>query len=757
MWKIVQDSYDRVKNRNYETIFTLANGYRGFRGYNEFSMFRDKGNYIAGIFDKSTAQVPELVNFPDPLEVNFYLDNTKLSVDDLEFKYFTRTLDMKNSVLITEVEFKISEKKHIRIKAERFVSRNNIHRYGVRYIISGNFEGKLLVENVIDGRTTNGTFDPINRVRHYNIIEKRNMSPGLLMVSKTKDSGITVVEANNLLIFSNNDNVAKNRRYEEFGDYIREIYEVFMMPGKNYICIKYGVTYTSREIEDPVKEALVDLEEFILEGFDIELERHKEIQKKIWEKINVKIEGDELADKALRFNLFHLASCGSEYDAKVSIGAKGLHGEGYKGHVFWDTETFMFPFFLYTQPCIAKNLLMYRYNTLEGARENAFENGYSGAQFPWESAEDGREVTPKWGLDYYGNHVRIWTGDEEYHINSDIAVAIFDYYRATGDEDFMINYGIELLADTAKFWASRVEYNQKFDRYEINRVIGPDEFHEHVNNNVYTNYLAKWHLSKAYEFLKWLEKRSPEKFVKLITGLGISKSDINEWLEISKKIYIPKREDSSLIEQFEGYFKLKDYVITEYDENGMPKWPKGVNLSKLNETKLIKQPDVIMLMLLLQEEFTLEEKRVNYEYYEKRTMHKSSLSPSIYSIMGIKVGDTHNAYKYFMKTVLVDLENNQGNTELGLHAASAGGAWQAAVFGFGGLSVDKNGMLHFDPWLPEHWQSLSYKIFWKGLQMVITVKKEKIIITYGKEIEVFVKGRKVRILPASENVFPLEN
>jgi kojibiose phosphorylase len=418
----------------------------------------------------------------------------------------------------------------------------------------------------------------------------------------------------------------------------------------------------------------------------------------------------------------------------------------------------MLPFFIYTQPETAKSLLLYRYNTLNGARGNAILNGYKGAQFPWESTDSGLETTPKWGKDYLGNPVRIWTGDEEIHITADIPFAYWEYFRATNDEDFMFDYGAEIFFEAAKFWESRLEYNEEKDRYEINNVIGPDEFHEHVNNNAYTNYLASWNLQKAYEISNLLKQKDFVKYDRLCNNLGLSGKDFSNWKEISEKIFIPKFDDTELIEQFEDYFKLKDYIINDWDKNKMPLWPKGVEINKLDKTQLVKQADVIMLLLLLEDEFDSNTKKLNHNYYEKRTMHKSSLSPSMYSIMGLKVEDNHNAYEYFMKTVMTDLEDNQGNTEFGLHAASTGGSWQSIAYGFGGLSVDENGVLNLHPWIPEKWEKLSFKIYWKRARITISILQDKVILesTHDLTVKVFSQechliGYKSFVLDTSNN------
>lgn len=751
LWQIEQinlNNKDIMDIGKYETVFTLANGYRGMRGWLEFSKIGVPGNLIAGIFNKADSQVTEIVNCPNPLKFNIFINHEPIDIDTCEIIDFNRYLNMKEGILYTNIELKTGSGKITRVSSERFVSQKNDNRWGIRYTVKPiNYSGKIIIESVIDGSVTNSSFDPVNRTKHLVVKELYNLKPGIAMKTATKDKGIEIVEGTLLNI---DEEIVQSRKYKELGEEAAEVFEIRVKEGKEYVVEKYGVTYTSRDTDKDLIELLgQDLNEYVKQGLDNEMNLHKKKWKEIWEKIDIKIKGDDTAQLGIRFNLFQLTSSASENDERVSIAAKGLHGEGYKGHVFWDTEIYMLPFFIYTNPKVARNLLMYRYNTLEGARKNARDNGYEGAQFPWEAADDGTEETPKWGVDYDGNPVRIWTGDEEFHISSDIVFAIWEYYRATKDKDFLINYGMEIILDTSKFWSSRVEYNKEFDRYEINRVIGPDEFHDHVNNNVYTNYLAKWNLEKGAELSEWLKKENKEVYDSLLNKLEITEEDIKEWQGIADKIYIPRDPNSRVIEQFEGYFDLKDIAITEHDENGMPVWP-DLQGHKLQETQLIKQPDVVMLMLLLGDEFDKETKKENYEYYEKRTMHKSSLSPSMYSIMGLTVGDTKNAYRYFMKTVMTDLEDNQGNAALGLHAASTGGSWQSVVFGFGGLYVDEDERLCLKPWLPEKWDELSFKINWRGSILNIAITKDSVYILSTDEVKVKVYDNEYKIEKAEE-------
>lgn len=750
-WIIKQKKYDIKENLKYETIFTLANGYRGFRGYNEFSLYNDKGNFIAGIFNRGKSEVTEIVNSFSPLDIKIYFDNKLFTLDTFNYKNFERILDMKNGILYTEVTAIISDESEVKIKSERFVSRSDFHRWGAKYtFISRNYKGKITVENIADGNVFNYKHDPYNKTAHIENIKISDINPGVSVRGFTTDKKTGLCES--VMIYSE---TFGKRKYKELSISGSEIYDYLIKENEVSQFYEIGTTGTSKEYGKNFEEKTNEnLKNFFYDGYENELKKHSTEMEKIWKISDIEIKGDKKAQIGIRFNIFHLFSCAYEDDSGISIAAKGLHGEGYKGHVFWDTEIFMLPFFTYTQTETARNLLLYRYNTLEGARKNASENGQKGARFPWESADEGTETTPKWGFDYLGNPVRIWTGDEEYHISSDIALAYWNYYRNTKDDDFMINYGAEIFFDTAVFWTSRLEWNNETKLYEINRVIGPDEFHEHVNNNFYTNYLAKWNLEKAYEIFMNMKEKNTEKLNSIMKKLNFTYDDVKIWKELSEKITVRKNENG-VIEQFDGYFKLKDIKISEKDSNDMPIWPKGTDLDKLNETQLIKQPDVIMLLLILEDCFSEKSKKINYEYYEKRTMHKSSLSPSMYSVMGLKVGDTKNAYKYFMKTIYTDLEDNQGNTSYGIHAASTGGSWQSAVFGFGGFSVDSDEMININPWIPENWNSLKFRIKWRNNIFLFEIFKNKIYIFSDEKTEIKVKNKIYKIEKDKKNIIKI--
>jgi kojibiose phosphorylase len=402
-------------------------------------------------------------------------------------------------------------------------------------------------------------------------------------------------------------------------------------------------------------------------------------------------------------------------DNRVNIGAKTLSGFGYRGHSFWDTEIFMLPVFTYTAPHIARNLLTYRYARLPAARAKAAANGFEGAQFAWESADTGEEVTPTW-VPHFNDRaqlVRIWTGDIEIHISADIAYAAHQYWVATGDDEWFSRQGAELILDTARFWGSRAEWKPATQRYEYTDVIGPDEYHDHVDNNPYTNRMAQWNLETALEALTWLQRHDPARAAELTERLDLSPARLAHWREVIDRLYVP-RSPEGIYEQFDGYFQRRDIDLASLEPRTRSV-QEVFGIEGANATQLIKQPDVLMLMYLLRDDFSEPALHCNYAYYTPRTDHTfgSSLGPAIQAIMACRVGRPDEAYEHFMRAARADLHDVRGNARDGIHGASAGGTWQAVVFGFAGLRVTSTGW-STEPCLPSHWRRLRFHFIYRG-------------------------------------------
>jgi kojibiose phosphorylase len=474
---------------------------------------------------------------------------------------------------------------------------------------------------------------------------------------------------------------------------------------------------------------------------------HVKAWDKRWQYSDVKIEGEDSQQKILRFNLYHLLIAASPRDIDASIAAKTLSGEWYKGHVFWDTEVFILPFFICTQPETAKNLLLYRYRRLKQAKKGAKAQGYKGALWPWESAASGRDETPQTWVNFDGTVIPVYNSKREHHIAGDVIYGVSLYYQATSDKDFMLQYGAEMIFETARFWASRVTYNYKKDRYEIKEIIGPNEFQECVNNNSYTNALAKWTLKYAVELYSHFQNNHPRKLKFITKKMELKREEVAAWKEIADKIVF-LISANGLIEEFEGYFQKKDVTIREWDNNDMPVWPDEVNLAEVKNTQLVKQADVILLLQLFSDEFSTRVKEINYNYYALRTTHKSSLSLSSYAIIALELGETKRADKYFKQVVKTDFSDIYGNTELGIHAAALGGVWQIIGYGFAGIKI-KDGMLKVRPVLPDNWKRLNFRLWFKQALIEFDISKfatEAFIVTdkikKRKRVELEIYGQR---------------
>jgi kojibiose phosphorylase len=737
-WLIHQEGYEPERNRVYETNFTLANGYMGTRGLLEEGTQNEyPGNYIAGVFDEADGMSKSIVNTPHWLGLRLYLDNHPMTPDRCQVVEFERTLDMQKSALFRRMRIRDEEGRETLIEGYRFLSRSDVHRAAIKwYVTPLNYDGLLMLESILDGSVVNDRDTPRLRVKLFRIVENADLGKRVCYLeaaTKAQDTRIGV-GAITRVRYAGGEDAIKFSRLTAFGERRAAYCEFDAFQGKTVEIEKLVATYTSRDVgKADVKAAVVeDLEAFAVEGVEAELNRHVGVYRRLWDVIDVRIAGDERADKALRFNIFQLMNVVNENDPRVNVGAKGLHGDFYKGQTFWDTEIYLLPFFAYTWPAVARNFVMYRYLMLDGARKNAAESGYRGAMYPWNSADTGKEESTRWALDIRSGELTPWYPEREIHIVAAVAYGVHEYCRITQDVDFLLNHGAEILFETARFWASRLEHDESHDRYGLTNIIGPDEFHLHVDNNFYTNYMAGWNLRRALELAEMMQQEHPSIYADVAAKIELSDQELAAWQEIQQKIAYPSGS-TGLIEQFEGYFDMHDYVIEAYDKHNVPKWPEEVEPSTYRQTQLIKQPDVVMVQLLLPDEFDEQTKRINYEYYEQRTMQLSSLSSSASALAGLQLGYNSRAYQAFLRTAEVDLANNLGNTELGVHIAAAGGTWQVAILGFAGMRVDGEGHLCFEPHLPEHWESLSFGVVWQGSLLGVRIEENEVEVEVSNE------------------------
>ncbi len=478
-------------------------------------------------------------------------------------------------------------------------------------------------------------------------------------------------------------------------------------------------------------------------GFDELLRRQRAAWRQRWRDADLVIEGDAEAQQALRFSIFHLISTAHPTNDAVSVGARGLSGMSYFLHVFWDTEIFVLPFFMYSHPETARTLLAYRYRNLPGAREKARQMGHKGALFPWESADRGVETTPPYGYGPDGEIIPILSGLLEHHISADVAWAAWEYWKVTGDDEFMKSMGVELLLETGRFWASRSSRDAE-GRYHIRMVVGPDEYHEGVDDNAYTNGLARWNIRHGIEALRWLEATDRRAAARLRERLKVTARELAGWREVADNLVDGMDPATQVFEQFAGFHGLDDVP----PEKLRPR-PMAADLLLGREvtlrSKVVKQADAVMLCYVLSNEIDKETMAANYRYYEPITSHGSSLSPAMYGAVAARIGDMEAAEVDFRMAMSIDLGDNMGNAARGLHMATMGGLWQAAVMGFAGVRrVDES--LAIEPTLPSSWRRFSVPLRFRGSRLVLDVRKsrggERLTLTVEEApVDVVLDGR----------------
>jgi kojibiose phosphorylase len=495
--------------------------------------------------------------------------------------------------------------------------------------------------------------------------------------------------------------------------------------------------FTSRDGPYAEKGASDHITSISPDGFPAMVRAHVDAWRDRWDAADVRIVGDEAAQRALRFAIYHLIAATNPDDEHVSVGARGLTGDAYRGHVFWDTEIYMLPFYIFTDPAAARSLLMYRYHTLAAACRKADAHGYEGALYAWESAESGDEVTPRSAVALDGRVIRILTGECEHHISADIAYAVSQYWRVTGDDAFMMAAGAEILVQTARFWASRAQLEQD-GRAHIRQTIGPDEYHEIVDDNAYTNTMAIFNLERAADAVAMLEREHAGDWQQLCARVLLTAEEPRQWRTLAAALTTGFDPTTNLIEQFAGYFSLDKVDVASQRRYAVP-IDVTLGSERLRHSKVTKQADVVALSVLLWEKWPIAVHEANFRYYEPRTAHGSSLSPALHALVASRLGDGRLARAYFRQAAEIDLADNMGNAAGGVHMGALGGLWQAVVFGAAGLAAREDGIV-LDPHLLPRWTEMVFAVQWRGrllrLRLQPDPRRIEVAVVTGDELSV---------------------
>jgi kojibiose phosphorylase len=708
-WHIVETAFNPDALHHKETVYTIGNGYLGTRGaFEEGYPGAMPMTLVHGLFDDVPIVNTELVNAPNWLHLVVLINGERFRMERGEVLDYRRDLDLGTGLLTRTVRWRSPAGQTAELVFERFASLADPHVLGVRcQVTSVDVDGEVEIRAGLPGHVDNQGFV------HWEWRDQGGVGEhGAYLSVETKATGMRLCQACDLRVQTG---VPVTYASQECDWTPTVVARTTLAPGESLVADKVVTLFTSRDVAEPAEAAPRALEAAAALGYDALRAANDAAWAETWERCNVTIEGDDEADRALRYSLFQLLIAAPQDDEHVSIPAKSLSGFGYRGHVFWDTEIFMLPFFIHTQPNLARNMLMYRYHTLPAARQVAAEQGYEGALFAWESALTGEETTPRWVPDPANDElVRIWSGDIEIHIAADVAYSVHQYWTVTGDDAFMRDYGAEIVLDTARFWASRAEWNMQRGAYEINDVIGPDEYHDHVDNNAFTNRMAQWNLETAFDVLAWLRREHPQKAQELVERLDLSEKRLTHWRDVIDRLVILQDSETGLFEQFEGFFDLRDVNLDDYE-------PREKSLQALlgiagvQDYQILKQADVLMLLYLLPTAYDRTVSQVNWDYYTPRTDHTygSSLGPAIQAALAARQGAIEEAYEHFMRAARTDLLDVRGNTADGIHAASAGGLWQAVIFGFGGLRITEDGLVS-EPHLPPGWTRLAFSLKYLG-------------------------------------------
>ena len=727
-WDIIKKGYNSEQSITDGTTFLLGNGYLGYRG--TFAEDR-KEDYVACIvtdtWDNADGKWEELSNVPNALYAAFYVDNSL--VDLKKDSQFKRVFSLKDGLTTREVE-KTVQGVTWRVKEDKFVSYSEKNVIAMRIQFSVDQDLDIEYKTGIDYDLWN-----ING-EHLTDYQTSYDHGDPYIECKTQEKGTEIVVNSLIQCSFDGDNYHDSRLFGKR-------YALSLKAHQTYQFDHFMVVHTSNDYANPKHASFA--QKSALKSYEDVYQAHREAWDYLWTLHDIKLQGNLIDQVALRYNLYQ-AIIATPVHKPLPIGARGLSCQAYQGAAFWDQEIYNLPMYLYTHQQVAKNILIYRYNTLDGARKKAKKHGYEGAFYAWISGKTGDELCP----DFFfkdvlsgrpiRNHFNLW----QIHISFDISYTIHRYYLATEDFDFMTQYGLEMLIEIARFAASRVVYLPRLDRYDIRQVQGPDEYHENVDNNAYTNYLAKFSLEYALNYLTMLENYELESLRK---KLDLRDQELLLWKEIHEKLYLPEISKDGLLEQFDGYFKLESIVpasdVTKrlIDPEEYYGWPNGITVF----TQCLKQADVIQLFSLYPNLFEKSIVEKNYDYYEPRTLHFSSLSPATHAIVAAQVNKTSEAYRHFKRSVMIDLLNTNesvsGGTFIGgTHTAANGASWQIVMHGFIGFSIDEDG-LNFNPQLPSDWQSLETRLEYKGHPMKIIVDKTTLEIIMIKPFKTSISVR----------------
>ena len=746
-WQIIEEGFNAEYHEAAESIFSIGNGKLGQRAMFEetYSGKSLQGSYVAGVYYPDKTRVgwwkngyPEyfakVLNSINWIGMKVVIDGVELDLAKLPVKNFKRTLHMKEALLERSFQVQINNKE-FQIFAERFISRDSDEIACIRYSITANENSELDFTSYLDAYVKNkdSNYDEI----FWSRVEEKQTGESVGLKVKTNKLDFRVAAAMKSKFFINGE--LDNNFTSDVQEWkVNSNWKTNMIKGNTYTIEKY-VSVTSNLYYDEslvLDAAFKNASSAYEEGYDSLKSEHIKSWAEVWSKADIKIEGDVSAQQGIRFNIFQLNQTYTGRDPRLNIGPKGFTGEKYGGSTYWDTEAYCLPFYLGTSDSsIALQLLKYRYKQLDKAIENAEKLGFTNgaALYPMVTM-NGEECHNEWEITF-----------EEIHRNGAIAFAVFQYQLYTGDQSYLKEGGAEVLLAISRFWAQRVHWSNAKSKYVMHGVTGPNEYENNVNNNWYTSYIANWCLKYTAEVINNLETESPEFFKDFASKTTFKKDELSKWKHINENMFYPYDQELDIYLQQESYLDKEQILVKDLNPDERPinqHW----SWDRILRSCFIKQADVLQGIFLFEDHFDEETIRRNFDFYEPRTVHESSLSPCIHVVLAAKLGYTEKAYELYLRTSRLDLDDYNKEVHEGLHITSMAGTWMAVVNGFGGLRI-KQDRLSLSPMLPSQWKSYSFTLHYRNANALINVNSTEVEVKLieGKNFEFEIYGEKISL------------
>jgi len=739
-WKVIENGFHPEYNEISESVFSLGNGRFGQRANFEekYSGNSLLGNYIGGVYYPDKTRVgwwkngyPEyfakVLNACNWLPIHIKVGSEEVDLNHAEILSFTRELDMLQGVLRRAFKIKLNNGAIVMAKWSRFISMADDELAAIELQLHiAEYTGDVSIRSFLDGdvRNQDANYDEF----FWEDIRTQASNDHSFVTMKTRKTGFIVSHGLQHSFQSSKKVGLFINKFEEERK-AGELFEWKHEGENDYLFTKIVGVVSSmmHKADDHINVLSKKIASASQHGFSSLLEQHKKSWKEKWNWSDIVIEGDVAAQQGIRFNIFQLNQTYTGEDARLNIGPKGFTGEKYGGSTYWDTEAYCIPFYLSTSDSyVARNLVLYRYHHLQKAIENAQKLGFEkgAALYPMVTM-NGEECHNEWEITF-----------EEIHRNGAIAHGIYDYIRYTGDKHYMVDYGLEVLLGIARFWSQRFTWSENKQAYVMLGVTGPNEYENNVNNNWYTNYIARWCLQYAITSISDCSILDRGKTNALLDRIEFTQEEEDHFKYVIENIYFPKDKDQKIFLQQDGFL---DKVIEPV--NAIPASQKPLvdhwSWDRILRSCYIKQADVLQGMYFFEEDFNTETIKRHYEFYEPLTVHESSLSPCIHSIVAAKIGLEEKAYEFYLRTARLDLDDYNHDTKDGCHTTSMAGTWMAIVQGFGGMRISDNKLV-FNPFLPKQWKSYRFHIVFREARLLIEVKEAGVEITHieGPEISI---------------------